>query len=126
LLVLVFTIGIIFFFFWIGTIPIKLVVIIGFVGAATIFYMFKSLLIRPRMEDPGRVLTREEAPQFFELVADVANTINTRPVDEIRLTEGSDIAVYERGGFTAKMADVANRILVVGVATLNDFKQNAF
>jgi Zn-dependent protease with chaperone function len=126
LLVLVFTVGIIFFFFWIGTIPIKLVLIIGFVGAATIFYMFKSLLIRPKIEDPGRVLKREEAPKFWELVEHVAQTINTRPVDEVRLTEGNAIAVYERGGFRAKMQDKAERILIVGVATLNDFRQNAF
>jgi Zn-dependent protease with chaperone function len=126
LLVIVFTVGIIFFFFWIGTIPIKLVIVIGFVGAATIFYMFKSLLIRPKIEDPGRVLSKQEAPRFWEMVENVAKTIDTRPVDEIRLTAGAEIAVYERGGFRTKLQDKAERILVVGVATLNDFRQNAF
>jgi Zn-dependent protease with chaperone function len=126
LLVIVATVGVIFFFFWIGTIPIKLVLILGFVGAATIFYMFKSLLKRSKVEDPGRILTKEEAPRFWQLVEDVASTIDTRPVDEIRLTGGSEIAVYERGGFRAKLRDNAERILIVGVATMNDFRQNAF
>src|SRR5207237_4201638 len=34
--------AIILFFFYVGTIPIKLVLIIGFVALATIFYMVKS------------------------------------------------------------------------------------
>jgi len=126
LLVVVFTAGAILFFFWIGTIPIKLVLIIGFVGAATIFYMFKSLLVRPKLEDPGRILTRDEAPRFWSLVEDVAQTIKTRPADEIRLTEGSEIAVYERGSFRTKMQDKAERVLIVGTATLNGFRRNAF
>lgn len=126
LLVIGFTLGIIGFFFFIGTIPIKLVVIIGFVGLATIFYMLKSFFIRPKIEDPGRVLSETEAPQLWTLVRDVAKTLETRPIDEIRITHGSELAVYERGGFRAKMQDKAERILIIGAATLNGFSQNAF
>jgi tetratricopeptide (TPR) repeat protein/Zn-dependent protease with chaperone function len=126
LLVIATTGGIILGFFWIGTIPIKIVVILGFVGLATIFYMLKSFFIRPKMEDPGRVLTENEAPELWNLVREVAKTLDTRSVDEIRITHGSELAVYERGGLRAKMRDKAERILIIGVATLNGFSQNAF
>ena len=118
--------GIVLFFFWIGTIPIKLVLVIGFIALATVFYMLKSLVIRAKIEDPGRVLPETEAPELWRLVRDVARTIDTRPVNEIRITHGSELAVYERGGVFAKMQDRAERVLIIGVATLNGFSQNAF
>jgi Zn-dependent protease with chaperone function/tetratricopeptide (TPR) repeat protein len=125
-LVIVVTLAVILGFLWIGTIPIKLLLIFAFVGAATIFYMIKSLVTRVKVEDPGRVLTEAEAPGLWRLVRDVAVTINTRPADEIRITPGTDLAVYERGSFRAKMSDNADRILILGTAVLNGFDQNAF
>lgn len=126
LLVIVATGGIILFFFYIGRIPIKLVLIVGFVALATIFYMVKSLVVRAKIEDPGRALSEEEAPGLWALARDVAKTIDTRPVNEIRITHGTELAVYERGGIRAKMQDNAERILIVGAAVLNDFSQNSF
>lgn len=126
LLVLVFTVTIIGGFFFIGTIPVYIVLVIGFVGLATIYYMVKSFFVRPKIEDPGRVLSEDEAPGLWVLVRDVAKTLETRPVDEIRITTGSEVAVYERGGLIAKMQDKAERILIIGTATLNGFSQNAF
>jgi Zn-dependent protease with chaperone function/tetratricopeptide (TPR) repeat protein len=126
MLVLVVAGGITFFFLWLGRIPIKLVLIVGFVALATVFYMIKSLLVRTKVEDPGRALSESEAPELWALVRDVAAAINTRPVNEIRVTHGTELAVYERGGMRVKMQDQAERILIVGVATLNGFSQNAF
>ena len=118
--------GIILGFLWVGTIPIKLVAIIGFVAVGTVFYMIKSLFTRLKPEDPGRVLTETEAPGLWQLTRDVASMIGTRPVNEIRITQGTDLAVYERGNFRAKMADKAERILILGTAVLNGFDLNAF
>ena len=126
LLVIVVAGAITLFFLYAGTIPIKLLLIVGFVALATIFYMVKSLVIRAKIEDPGRILTKDEAPELWTLARDVAKTIETRPINEIRLTHGAELAVYERGGIRAKMQDKAERILIVGVATLNGFSQNAF
>ncbi len=125
-LVLVVAGGITYFFLWLGRIPVKLVLILLFIALATIFYMVKSLLVRAKVEDPGRALTEAEAPQLWALVREVAAAINTRPVNEIRITHGTELAVYERGGIRVKMQDNAERILIVGVATLNGFSQNAF
>lgn len=118
--------GITFFFIWLGSIPIKLVLIVGFVALATVFYMIKSLFLRTKVEDPGRALDESEAPELWALVREVAAAINTRPVNEIRVTHGTELAVYERGGMRVKMQDQAERVLIVGVATLNGFSQNAF
>ncbi len=114
------------FFMWLGRIPIKLLAVVGIVAIIAIFYMIKSLLIRVKPEDPGRSLQESEAPMLWQLVRDVATTINTRPVNEIRLTQGTDLAVYERGSFREKMSDSAERILILGTGVLNGFDQNAF
>ena len=118
--------GAVLLFLWIGRIPVKLVLVLGFIGLASIFYMIKSLVTRVKIEDPGRALAEAEAPALWGLVRTVAETIKTRPVTEIRITHGSDLAVYERGSFRQKMADDAERILILGTAVLSGFDQNAF
>lgn len=118
--------AIVLMFLWIGTIPIKLVLVLGVVAVVTVFLMIKALFTRVKVEDPGRSLTEAEAPDLWRMVRDVATTINTRPVTEIRLTHGTDLAVYERGTFREKMNDSADRILIIGAAVLNGFDQNAF
>jgi Zn-dependent protease with chaperone function len=120
------TVSVFLFFIWLGRIPIKLVLVLGAVALFTIFYMIKSLVWRPRVDDPGRPLTEHEAPGLWRLVKGVAETMKTRPVTEIRITHGADLAVYERGSFRAKMSDKADRILILGTAVLNGFDQNAF
>ncbi|NOT46872.1 MAG: M48 family metalloprotease [Acidobacteria bacterium] len=118
--------GIILMFLIIGTVPIKLVAVIGIISILTVFYMIKALFTRVKAEDPGRALTEAEAPGLWKMVRDVAETIKTRPVNEIRITHGAELAVYERGSFRSKMSDNAERILIVGTAILNGFDQNAF
>jgi len=114
------------FFLWVGLIPIKLLAIFAIGAIVSIFYILKSLGTRVKAEDPGRALHESEAPGLWKLVRDVASTLDTRPVDEIRITPGTDLAVYERGGFRAKLSDKAERVLILGVAVLNDFQQNSF
>lgn len=118
--------AIVLFFLWLGQIPVKLLLIIGFVGLATVFYMLKSFFVSAKTEDPGRALSETEAPGLWALARDVAKNLNTRPVNEIRITPGTELAVYERGGLRQRMQDNAERILILGTAVLNDFDQNAF
>ena len=113
-------------FFTIGRIPIGFLLGLVFVGGGSIFFMCKSLIFRPKVEDPGRVLEKAEAPRLWELVNEVAENISTRPIDEIRITPGTDLAVYERGSYREKMRDKGERILVLGAGIINDFSTNAF
>ena len=109
-----------------GWIPLKLLAIICIGALITVYKMIRSLFIKIESVDPGRSLSYEEAPGLWELARSVAAAVDTRPVDEIRITPGTDLAVYEKGSFREKAQDKAKRILVVGGGVLNDFEQNGF
>lgn len=125
-LVIAITCSIVYAFLMLGRIPIKLVLILIIAAVITIFKMVRSLFIKIESEDPGRALLEEEAPDLWQLTREVAASLNTRPIDEIRITPGCDLAVYEKGSFREKANDKARRILILGVGVLNDLKLNAF
>lgn len=110
----------------IGRIPIKLVLILGFGAVVTVYQMIRSLFVKPKEADPGRPLREEEAPGLWALAREVAGAVGTRTVDEIRVTPGTELAVYERGSSGDKRQDKAVRILILGVGVLNGFSRNAF
>jgi Zn-dependent protease with chaperone function len=118
--------ALIYLFLMAGRIPIKLTLFLVVGTCISVYAMIRSLLLKVKPSDPGRELKREEAPKLFELTEEVARTINTRPVDEIRITHGTDLAVYERGTWKEKLGDNAQRILILGTAVLKDFRKNDF
>lgn len=109
-----------------GRIPIKLMLLLGFGVLVTVYQMIRSFFVKHEEEDPGRPLREEEAPGLWALAREVAAAVGTRPVDEIRVTPGTDLAVYERGSSADKRQDKATRILILGVGVLNGFGRNAF
>lgn len=125
-LVVVVAASITYAFIMLGRIPIKLVAFLAIGGLITIYMLVRSLFIKVESADPGRSLNYDEAPALWELTRSVAATVNTRPVDEIRITPGTDLAVYEKGTLRERSQDKARRILILGVGVLNDFKQNGF
>jgi tetratricopeptide (TPR) repeat protein len=125
-LVIIVAASITYGFIMLGRIPIKLVAILAIGGLVTIYTLVRSLFIKVESSDPGRSLSYDEAPGLWDLTKTVAATVNTRPVDEIRITPGTDLAVYEKGTFRERSQDKAKRILILGVGVLNDFKQNGF
>jgi hypothetical protein len=118
--------AVVYGFLAIGRIPIRLVLIIGIVTLGTIYKLVQSLFVKIKTEDPGRPLTVDEAPGLWSLTREVAAEIGTRPVDEIRMTIGTDVAVYEKGTRKEKTQDKAKRILILGVGVLNGFRMHAF
>jgi tetratricopeptide (TPR) repeat protein len=125
-LVILVAVSITYGFIMLGRIPIKLVAILGIGGLITIYTMIRSLFIKIETVDPGRSLNYDEAPGLWDLTRTVAATVNTRPVDEIRITPGTHLAVYEKGTLRERSQDKAQRILILGIGVLNDFKQNGF
>lgn len=109
-----------------GIIAFKLVIIVIIVVGGTIIGLLRSLLVRGRLQEPGRLLNEAEAPELFALTRSVAKDLNTRPIDEIRITPETDLAVYEIGSWRAKMQDNGKRILVLGTAVLKDFQKEDF
>ena len=109
-----------------GIIAFKLIIIVIIVVGGTIIGLLRSLLVRGRLQEPGRLLNEAEAPELFALTRSVAKDLNTRPIDEIRITPETDLAVYEIGSWRAKMRDSGKRILVLGTAVLKDFQKDDF
>jgi len=120
------TAGVIYMFMLLGRIPIRLVAVLGIGALVTSYKMIQSLFIRVDSEDPGRVLELAEAPGLWSLTRRVADTVGTRPIDEIRVTPGTEIAVYERGSAREQASDQGRRILVLGVGLLDEFAQAPF
>jgi len=125
LLVLALTCSILYAFYMAGHIPVKLAAIIGIGALVTLWAILRSLFVRVRdYEDPGRAVSETDAPGLWAMVREVAQEVETRPVDEIWLTPGTDLAVYERGSMRQRMADRARRALIIGAGVLDGFKQN--
>jgi hypothetical protein len=125
-LVIIVAASITYAFLMLGRIPIKLVAILAIGGLVTIFTLVRSLFIKVEDVDPGRSLNYDEAPGLWDLTRTVAASIKTRPVDEIRITPGTELAVYEKGTMRERSEDKAQRILIIGIGVLNDFNQNGF
>ena len=98
-----------YFFLFLGRLPIKLILIVCIGALVTVYKMIRSLLMKVGSEDPGRSLEHDEAPGLWELTKKIADTLSTRPVDEIRVTPGTDLAVYERGSMRQRAKDKADR-----------------
>jgi Zn-dependent protease with chaperone function len=127
LVLLVVLVGLLFYACWmLGYLPIKLMLILLVGACITIYGMIRSLLLKKEYEDPGRELKKSEAPELFALTKEVAQTMGTREIDEIRITPETDLAVYEKGSWREKRNDTGKRILIIGAGVLKDFKQNDF
>jgi Zn-dependent protease with chaperone function len=118
--------GLIYAFFAIGHIPVKLVVIIGCVVLFTIWSVLKSLLVRPKDEDPGTRIELEKHPKLADVIEEVAVRVGTRPVDNVYLTPHTDIAVFERGSFARQLRGQTERCLVLGAGVLEGMKLGPF
>ncbi len=105
--------GIIYAFFALGRIPVKLVIGVVVVVGATVISMIKSLFVRPSDEEPGKKLELAKHPRLHKLLKDVAKRIGTRPVTNVYLTPGTEVAVMQRG------KGKRERCLILGIAALD-------
>lgn len=117
------TAGIIYFFLVLGRIPLRLTAILVIGALFTLFAIVRSLFVRIKEEEPGRPLTRNEAPQLWALAEEVAARIGTRPVDAIYITPAPTVAVVEHGGLLKKLRGKGRRCLVLGLGVLAGMTQ---
>jgi heat shock protein HtpX len=68
----------------------------------------------PQWREPGRRLARDEAPELFHIVEDLAQQAKTAPPTELYVTALVDLGVTETGGLFGK----SRRVLVLGVPLL--------
>jgi Zn-dependent protease with chaperone function len=118
--------GAIYLFFTLGEVPLRIVIILGFIVVVTGWATLKSLwvsIVRPPTPDPGERLTQGTHPRLDAVLAEVASRIGTRPVDAVFLVPGTQVAVFERGGLAKQLAGRSERCLVLGVGVLDGMKQ---
>jgi Zn-dependent protease with chaperone function len=115
--------GLIYLFFALGRIPVKLVAVIAILVVVTLWAMLKSLFMRRKDEDPGELLPAERAPRLFAALREVAAQVGTRPVDAVYLVPDTAIAVYERGSFLKRMTGRTQRVLILGLGVLEGMSQ---
>jgi hypothetical protein len=120
------TAGVIYAFFMLGQVPVRLVFVLGVGAVITAYKMLQSLFIRVETVDPGRSLDAAEAPALWELTRDVARIVGTSPIDEIRITPGTEMAVYERGTVRERMQGSGRRILILGIGLVDGFEKGPF
>lgn len=125
--VVVLTGGGIIYGFWIaGYIPVQLVLMIGVGTVVTVGAILRSLSVRADDEDPGKRLDCAEHPELRAVLDEVAGKVGTRPVDNVYLTPGTDIAVLERGGVMSQLRGSSERCLILGIAVLDRMSLPAF
>jgi Zn-dependent protease with chaperone function len=105
--------------FALGRIPVKLVVIIFVVGVSMAWAVFKSLFTRPAQGSFGVPKTAEECPRLHQLLADVAQRVDTEPVREVYLAPGSAIGVHQEGRGPFGLFGVKRRVLTLGLSTMH-------
>jgi Zn-dependent protease with chaperone function len=118
--------GIVYACFAIGRIPVKLVVIVVILTLTTLWSILKSLFVRVKDEDPGERLDLRTQPRLRSVLVEVARRIGTRPVQNVYLTPGTDVAVMERGGMWNQLRGSAERCLILGVGVLEGLKIGPF
>jgi Zn-dependent protease with chaperone function len=118
--------GLLYFFFVVGHIPIKLALIVLGLTLFTLFAILRSLFVRRRDEDPGERLSLSEHPRVRDLLNGVAERIGTRPVDNVYLTPGTNLAVMERGGMLKQLRGATERCLILGAGVLEGLRLRPF
>lgn len=118
--------GLFYLFFAVGRIPVRLAAFLAIATIYTLIAIVRSVFARVKDEEPGRPLSRDEAPQLWSLAEEVAERVDTRPVDAIYVTPASSIAVTERGGLLQKLRGAGQRCLILGLGALPEMTQGQF
>jgi Zn-dependent protease with chaperone function/regulator of sirC expression with transglutaminase-like and TPR domain len=103
-----------------------LVVLLALFGLLTAISGIRAAFVRIKDEDPGFPLTPEDAPELWKELKTIAERVGTRPIDQVWLTHGTEMAVVERGSYWQRRRDRGKRALILGVALLEGFRLDAF
>lgn len=126
LVVIGLTAAVYYLFFVIGRIPLRLALLIGAAALYTVYAIVRSVLARVEQGDPGRPLTRNEAPRLWSLCEEIARRLRTRPIESVFVTPGTGIGVMERGGAWEQVRGEATRTLLLGLGALPGMTQGQF
>ncbi len=118
--------GVIYLLFATRLVPVQLVLLVVVLVFVTLASIAKSFFVRTGDEDPGLRLDLAGQPRLRALLDEVAARIGTRPVDNVYMTPGTEIAVQERGGVLRQLGGRTERCLVLGAGVLDGFDLGPF
>lgn len=105
-----------------GRIPVRIAIFLLLFGLYTLWALLRSLFIRIPDIEPGRRISRTEAPELWEVAEEVAAKVGTRPIDAIYMVPDTAIAVTERGGYLRQITGKTERALIFGLGAIEDMK----
>jgi Zn-dependent protease with chaperone function/Flp pilus assembly protein TadD len=123
LIIIALVCGIIYIMFSAGQLFSWLALFVLIAGIYTLAAVVRSLFVCVKNEDPGRPVTPQEMPALWDLAREVAQRLNTRPVDAIFLIPGVEVGVFERGSLLHRMRDHGQRYLILGMGALSGLTQ---
>jgi Zn-dependent protease with chaperone function len=93
----------------------------------TLFFMLRSIAVglnalrrrEPIQEQPENLLPRDANTPLWQLVEEIAQQLNTRPIDLIYLRANATLGVYEFGSFWTRLRGRGQRVLIIGIWLLN-------
>ena len=112
------TAGLLYLILLTGRIPIKLFLVILIVGLMMAWAVFRSLFAKAGTGGFGIRKTETDEPQLHGLLAEVAQRVDTDPVNEVYLGPGSEIGVHQTGRGPFGIFGVKQRVLTLGLASL--------
>lgn len=110
--------GIMLLQFAIGFISFKISAIVAVLAFASVIAVLRSIFVRVTESDPGVALDVAEHPRLRALLTGVAGRLETRPVDAVYMTPGTELAVYERGTLVEQLRGKTRRCLILGAGML--------
>ena len=105
--------------FLLPRIPVKLIIIVVVVGLGGIWAILKSLFAAPGQGSFGVAKTAEQCPQLYQVLGEVAQRVDTDPVDAVYLAPGSAIGVHQEGRGPFGLLGVKRRVLTLGLSTMH-------
>jgi Zn-dependent protease with chaperone function len=110
--------GIFYMVLGMGTLSIPVVPLVGVAAIYTLSVVIRSVFTRVKDTEPGRSLSQQEAPDMWALAMEVGERLETRSIDAIYVTPGTEIAVMEGGKLIDKLRGSGRRSLIVGLGGL--------
>jgi Zn-dependent protease with chaperone function len=101
-------------------------IVIAMVGVYLLMDIFRSVFALSKYQEAERALSREEAPELWAVVEQVAERLNTRTVDAVCIRPGASISVVERGSLLQKLSGAGQRCLFLGFGLLAFMTQGQF
>jgi Zn-dependent protease with chaperone function len=104
--------------FQLGRISVQLVLMVAVAGFFGAWSVFRALFAKPASGAFGVPKDAGQCPKVHALLAEVAQRVDTDPVDEVYIAPGSAIGVHQEGRGPFGVFGVKRRVLTLGLSTM--------